>query len=901
MMNPVRVRVLRARADATEANNLKHHLENGDRAVACYAEDPDPNLMIGIQKVVFVWTRSSSGDAKFFREAMKWSERRDVQKHLVRFDNAEVPTFIAEECDRILDYSTDDALQIWVAGVVGAGIDSTGLDSPIRTFDDAIANYKRGAAERLGQLDVVGESKEQKIDDYFVDVFLLDDDDQQCVLKERVLHSPRARVFVEGVAGSGKSTLLRHLAFKLASDEVGGEFLPLFVSASEVAKSRLDSLDKFLRLTIKGACTSSGKTTCELIMDGDNFPAQNALLFVDGIDEIDHEDRRSLKRLISLFEVEHPDVRIVVSSRPTGWDPDIWDDFSRLYVRALRNIEVKEYIDRHCAPDRREGLKKLISSSPQIAELAGIPFLLALIVAYAGDATDLPVERAKLIRHCVESLIKRRKRSDQRYVDDRLVMDCLGHVSLRLFRLNSSGPHGSHEFTFAIEEYLKRVAIAELRGRDLRDEADLLLSNLIDKTGLLQFDSGKLSFVHRSIWEFFVGSKLSSDDQADIRAIASATLWEEPIRLMVGLASQNKFENWISEIWSVNPGLALRALTETSLDGSAVIANLVADADPGELAELVRSMADDIPHTAGRRHTELACVDTLRVLLAATTDAEIIVESILLLTQLDVQKEAAREIIWGLLDYSNVLARRAELTETLNFVSIESGVFQMGNDSPERTVDEKPAHEVELSSFRIADVPLQNKHRTGYPFKLGWDDDPRSPSSDHPIIGVTWFEAFLVALWFGCRLPTEAEWEFSCRARGGDDDTLFDESRIPDFAWYAENASNRTHPPREKLSNSLGIFDMLGNVREWCNDWFGQTYYEQCKAGVQNPGGPVSGEKRVLRGGCFDWNTKNLVPSYRNSNLPGTRGFQNGVRLVEGLPPEISVCLEQGNYFGDKQ
>ena len=899
-MNPVRVRVLRAAPDSAKADLLKRELEDSDHAITCFAEEPSPNLLRGVQKVIFLWTEDSDRDAHFHREAAKWIDRRDVQKYLVKFASAQVPQFIADECDQTLDYTSDEKLFEWVVGVVATDGMELETDVSVQAFEEAAANYKSGAAERLGRLDVIGERKEQELDDYFVDLFLVDGDEAECRLKHRVLSQPGARIFIEGVAGSGKSTLLRYLAFKLASADANEDFLPFFVSASEVMKSKFDSLEKYLRLTIKGACSRSAKTTADLIMDGDNFPARKALLFVDGIDEINSQDRRTLKRLISLFEAEHPDLRVIVSSRPTGWDPDIWDDFERLYVKALGDAEIHEYIDRHCDQDSKTGLKNLISSSPQVRELAGVPFLLALIVAYAGDAEDLPVDRAKLIRHCVESLIRRRKRTEQRYVDDERVMECLGYVSLRLFRLDSSGPHGEHEFIFAIGEYLDRAGIPDLRRRDVRDEAELLLANLIDKTGLLQFDSGDLSFVHRSIWEFFVGSQLSSEGHTNVRAIATASLWEEPIRLMVGLATEEQFARLVPEIWSVNPGLALRALTETALDGSTVIASLVAGTDPGDLAELVRSMADDLPHSAGRRQTELSCVDTLRVLLGATFDAEIIVESIFLLARLEVQKGAAREIISGLLDFPNARARFEELSRSINFIAVEGGEFHMGNDSAERTVDEKPAHEVTLSDYRIADAPLQVKHRGSYPFNLGYEDDPRSPSAKHPLIGVTWYEAYLVALWFGCRLPTEAEWEFACRARGDDDVVLFDEGRIPEFAWYAENANNCTHPPRQKEPNSLGLYDMLGNVREWCSDWFCQTYYETCRQGVRNPCGPEKGENRVLRGGCFDWNTKNLVPSYRNSNLPNTRGFQNGVRLVEGLPVGIRECLEGTAAIGGR-
>jgi len=107
-------------------------------------------------------------------------------------------------------------------------------------------------------------------------------------------------------------------------------------------------------------------------------------------------------------------------------------------------------------------------------------------------------------------------------------------------------------------------------------------------------------------------------------------------------------------------------------------------------------------------------------------------------------------------------------------------------------------------------------------------------------------------------LPTEAQWEYACRA-GSTGRWCFgdDASQLADYAWYAVNSGNMTHPVGQKKPNAWGLFDMHGNVGEWCSDWFGP--YPNLKAPAEDPTGPVSGDKLVLRGGQAS--TTPVVPS----------------------------------------
>jgi formylglycine-generating enzyme required for sulfatase activity len=241
-------------------------------------------------------------------------------------------------------------------------------------------------------------------------------------------------------------------------------------------------------------------------------------------------------------------------------------------------------------------------------------------------------------------------------------------------------------------------------------------------------------------------------------------------------------------------------------------------------------------------------------------------------------------------------------------VFVEGGTFQMGSNNG--ASDEKPIHPVTLSDFYIGKYEVTNAQFCAFLNEKGnregggaeWIDLDGSYSNekcriirrgnrfevergyeDHPVIYVSWFGARAFCDWLkektgkNYQLPTEAQWEFA--ARGGNKSLGYNyagSDNLDAVGWYDDNSGGGTHLVGQKRPNELGIYDMSGNVWEWCQDWYG-NYSGRAQ---RNPTGASSGSSRVNRGGSWDFGARSCRVTYRGRTDPVYRISFLGFRVI---------------------
>jgi formylglycine-generating enzyme required for sulfatase activity len=235
---------------------------------------------------------------------------------------------------------------------------------------------------------------------------------------------------------------------------------------------------------------------------------------------------------------------------------------------------------------------------------------------------------------------------------------------------------------------------------------------------------------------------------------------------------------------------------------------------------------------------------------------------------------------------------------------IPAGTFLMGSPSDEKGAFdwEKPRHKVRIT--RPFYLGVYEVTQGQYQAVMSQNPSEYKGSGDLPVERVSWLDAVKfcntvsereglrlfydidgasvsVPDWgaVGYRLPTEAEWEYACRAGSTTRYSFADDAaRLGDFAWFDGNSGMKPHPVGQKQPNGLGLFDMHGNVGEWCWDWFDSEYYEQSP--LDDPRGTLSAAGRVFRGGSWIVDPQEARSAYRYGYGPEGRGNRLGFRVA---------------------
>ncbi len=254
-----------------------------------------------------------------------------------------------------------------------------------------------------------------------------------------------------------------------------------------------------------------------------------------------------------------------------------------------------------------------------------------------------------------------------------------------------------------------------------------------------------------------------------------------------------------------------------------------------------------------------------------------------------------------------VIARRLQSVQNsgevyavggIEFVSIKEGQFTMGSPAGIGKKSEQPQHGVSISTFWMSNRQVtQKQYRELMGHDIVADNSSKLGKSypqgdNYPVFLISWDKAKAFCDKFSekykviARLPYEAEWEYACR--GGSANLYHwgdDEAAADTYAWHIGNSGKTIQPVGTKKSNPYGLYDMCGNVEDWCMDWYGENYYSATPS--KDPRGPESGKSRVVRGGSYLYHPKALRSSNRGYSYPflwsnATIGF----RMIIEVPGE---------------
>jgi len=661
-----------------------------------------------------------------------------------------------------------------------------------------------------------------------------------------LLEDPEQQLWlVEGDPGAGKTTLARQLA---ASDDGP---LPLYIPLRRCRDSIPGDLFEWcaLRAPADGLAPALRE----------HARTQPVWCLLDGYDELPEGLRRELLERVGEWK-RSANVRFAILARPLlsrprdgGFDigEDEPDHLQRLGFRCARLSALEwgeqQRLVRSIARTHAETiLEQLEPRASPLHEAAKNPFLLALI-AYLGERnpTHLPRNRVQLYRQAIPVMLEATHGGTAAGVSDASVArDLLGDIALDLVEHNLTD--------FSKEELGASLARVESRAPELAerrkrvgawDAPTQFVAEVMERR-LVREDDGRHEFLHRTLHEMLAAEALHRRFQRDgVEAIAelvgddaggeeSWRRFREPVALLCGLVESGAAD-------------LLGALVESGDAGRRIVTLALPVA-----AGLSSAAAWGLLERLGAADGEWDGDDLLRLALGWARDGGETID------------EQGRKEAVGFL-HGQVAPDRARLEKAYLWYALEA----LG-ETPRREDFFTPEHLARVPAFKWKDCEGRLKVAR-YPVTVeayaAFTGEPVGSRATHPVVGVSWWEALLYAAWVGWALPTEEEWEWACRAGNpgrwshGDD-----ESRLGEYAWYRENSGMATHPVGEKKANAFGLYDMHGNVDEWC--------------------ATPEGSHRVIRGGSC-WNDADGCRSaYRVRWHPGSRVDGLGFRLMRRPP-----------------
>ena len=715
---------------------------------------------------------------------------------------------------------------------------------------------------------------------------------------ERALNRPK--LVIVGDPGSGKSTFLRRVAFELSRNLRGTRppaapsFLaetdtrfPMLIRGADLAKflaaeksaippDAPDWLPRFLAAQSEAYKWGLGEPFFQ-----SRLKSGGCLVMVDGLDEAPERlVRERIARILERATAAFSACDFLVSTRPqTNEGDSVLAGFHALRIGELEPAEIAVFFDHFAralaltdseSAEFKAGLDLALRSRREIREMAANPVMLTALAVLQHNDQRLPEHRVDLYGSILNWLAAAREHVEGRPPAEKCI------ESMRKLALHmQDSPAGR------LAQINKRAA-AEFLAPELgvtADASEILLEKETGDSGIVSSVGTDLKFWHLSFQEYLAAREIAgfSDRQQIERVVGSGKLYRPEWRETMGLL-----------------GAYLRKQGEQKIEGlfESILGQLGpmdALGDKVRCVALLSSMMRDLSRMGYKPKTPVYERTVGEVM--AIFDAG----------------EAEKIELAARIEAADLLGQVGDpRLEEDNWIVVPAGTFRMGaqkadkngwNYDPEAYDDESPVHEVSLRAFRIGRFPVtvqefaafiaDNGYQTrkhwaeeGYgvfPQPEGWEGQQEFPN--RPVVGVSWFEAAAYCSWAGGRLPTEAEWERAARGPAGSRYPWGEKPPLdPSRANYYDTKVGRPTPVGlfPKGNSAEGLCDILGNVWEWCGDWFGG--YKA--ANPDNPAGPASGSAKVLRGGSWVDDARVVRASDRVGDEPTYRGIAVGFRCV---------------------
>jgi len=711
---------------------------------------------------------------------------------------------------------------------------------------------------------------------------------------------------VIGDPGAGKTTFLRRVAYALCQMGLGD--LPEVVETSlGISKPmfpimvKLSELDEYITRSKNDQNAPAGDVSADwlpayLAASGDkgwgldeNFfrkrlEGGSCMVLLDGLDEArDRIARARLSRLIENVGRSYPGCQLIVTSRPAGYEGEAClPDFAHAEIDPLSDQAVETFLSRWCealfrespttAADHCSELLGALHKRPEIRKIAQNPVMVTAIAVLHWNERRLPEQRADLYESIIRWLSRsREQRPGREKAENTLVL--LQELALAM-QSNPEGIRTEVSRRWAAEKIAPELASGKLDKDSISRAESFLDAEEID-SGIVVGRGNGVQFWHRTFQEYMAARAIAARPDSDQQSLLWGTPikayrpeWQEVMLLLASILHQQgraKVDNLV------------RSMIKTSTSETDAFASL--------LAVMLRDL-----EPVGYRPPDRECDGWMQQVIELFEHAESqAVPSLTLIAAAEALSRASD----NRLDF-----RRADY-----WVGLEATEFMLGSQSTDHeganydpeAPDDETVRKALLDSFLIARFPVTVElyrkflDSGGYRQKKWWQAggfgefskpkkwEEQSQYLSRPVVGVSWYESAAFCRWASCRLPTEAEWERAARGLVG--------RRYP---WGHEDANPSRLNSRESGINELtpvglysrgatpdGIFDMAGNILEWCADLHGAYSTE--------PLGLVPKEirSRVYRGGCWFDFANSCRAAYRRGCEPEDRRGVLGFRMAK--------------------